>query len=93
MKALDKLLGAFNADQTEDMPHLSALVCLSAFDLALHDAYGNLHEIPVYDTYNSKYMNHDLSYYLTPAEDAVVSFDGKYPCDFFVKDVPSKLPV
>lgn len=92
-KELDKLLVEFNADLTENMPHLSALVCLSAFDLALHDAYGNLHEVAVYDTYNSTYMNHDLSYYLTPAEDTTVSFDGKYPCDFFVENVPSKLPV
>ena len=92
-KELDKLLAAFNTDSTENMPHLSALVCLSAFDLALHDAYGNLHGVAVYDTYNRKYMNHDLSYYLTPAEDADVSFEGKYPCDFFVNDVPSKLPV
>lgn len=90
---LDELLAEFNTDSTENMPHLSALVCLSAFDLALHDAYGNLHGVKVYDTYNRKYMNHDLSYYLSPAENAAVSFEDKYPCDFFVRDVPSKLPV
>jgi L-alanine-DL-glutamate epimerase-like enolase superfamily enzyme len=38
-------------------------------------------------------MNHDLSFYLTSAEDADVSFKGKYPCAFFVSDVPVKLPV
>ncbi len=92
-KELDILLTAFNAGMIEHMPYLSALVCLSAFDLALHDAYGNLHDIPVYETYNRKYMNHDLGYYLTPAEDTDVSFDRKYPCDFFVNEVPSKLPV
>lgn len=92
-KELDKLLAEFNTGAEEKMPHLSALVCLSAFDLALHDAYGNLHGVPVYDTYNAEYMNRDLAHYLVPAEDAAVSFAGKYPCDFFVDEVPSKLPV
>ena len=92
-KELDRLLAEFNTDASENMPHLSALVCLSAFDMALHDAYGNLHGVNVYDTYNRKYMNNDLSYYLTPAEDADVSFENKYPCDFFVENVSSKLPV
>ena len=30
------------------MPWLAALVCCSAFDLALHDAYGVLHGVPTY---------------------------------------------
>jgi L-alanine-DL-glutamate epimerase-like enolase superfamily enzyme len=90
---LDKALDEFNCILDENMPHLSALVCLSPFDMALHDAYGNLHGIPVYDTYNSQYMNYDLSHYLTPAEDVKFSFEGKYPCDFFVEDVPERLPV
>src|SRR5258708_3197072 len=33
------LLGLHH-DAREPMPHLAALVCCSAFDLALHDAYG-----------------------------------------------------
>jgi L-alanine-DL-glutamate epimerase-like enolase superfamily enzyme len=45
----------------EAVPYLGALVCASAFDLALHDAYGVLHGVPTYDTYNSQYMNVDLS--------------------------------
>ncbi|MEZ4663788.1 MAG: hypothetical protein R2911_40155 [Caldilineaceae bacterium] len=36
---------------TEPMPWLAALVCCSAFDIALHDAYGVLHQMPVYQTY------------------------------------------
>jgi L-alanine-DL-glutamate epimerase-like enolase superfamily enzyme len=90
---LDSLLAEFNNGLEENMPHLSALVCLSPFDIAIHDAYGNAHNVPVYDTYNEKYMNYDLSHYLIPAEDTTVSFKGKYPCDFFVEKVPSKLPV
>ena len=68
----------------EAMPHLAALVCLSAFDLALHDAYGRLTDLPVYQTYTAEYLNHDLSHYLEPAEGASVSFDGKYPAQYLV---------
>jgi len=92
---LDDLLDAFNAGERagkEPMPHLSGLVCLSAFDIALHDAYGVLHDVPVYETYNAQYMNKDLSAYITPAEGADVSFEGKYPQDFFVSGVPVKMP-
>ena len=42
---LPALLGELNAkrgEQREAMPHLAALVCCSAFDIALHDAYGRL---------------------------------------------------
>ena len=33
------------AGLAEPMPHLSALVCASAFDLAVHDAFGTLHQM------------------------------------------------
>jgi len=64
------------------MPRLAALVCASAFDLALHDAFGVLHGVPAYATYNRRYLNHDLSRYLTPAAGSGVSFAGTYPEDF-----------
>jgi L-alanine-DL-glutamate epimerase-like enolase superfamily enzyme len=48
------------------MPLLAALVCLSLFDLALHDAYGQLHERPIYSTYTSEYMSRDLGEFLKP---------------------------
>lgn len=74
------------------MPWLAALVCGSAFDLALHDAYGVLHGAPIYDTYNASYMNADLSAYLTPAEGADLHFAGKYPADFLVFPRPEQVP-
>ena len=76
----------------QKMPWLAALVCCSAFDLALHDAYGILHGVPVYSTYNATYMNGDLAAYLTPAEGSDVSFAGMYPQDFFADLVPTALP-
>ena len=67
---LPELLKAFNRKQRagkEPMPWLAALVCCSPFDLAMHDAYGKLLGVPVYETYNARYMNVDLSYFLKPA--------------------------
>ncbi|MFM1800719.1 MAG: hypothetical protein RJA81_71 [Planctomycetota bacterium] len=80
------------ADGQEPMPWLAALVCCSAFDLALHDAYGILNQVPTYQTYNAQYMNQDLSAYLEPAADSQVSFQGRYPQDYFVDQPPAELP-
>jgi L-alanine-DL-glutamate epimerase-like enolase superfamily enzyme len=76
----------------EPMPWLAALVCNSAFDLALHDAYGVLNGVPTYATYNAEYMNLDLSHYLEPTEGSDISFEGLYPADFFVSPRPDTLP-
>jgi L-alanine-DL-glutamate epimerase-like enolase superfamily enzyme len=79
----------FNETQLDgELPHLAALTCCAPFDLALHDAYGNLHGLPVYQTYNAKFMNRDLSFYFGDE-----AFKGLYPEDFFVKNVPEQLPV
>src|SRR5579864_907460 len=76
----------------EPMPWLAALVCCSALDLALHDAYGQHLGLPVYQTYNAEFMNADLSHYLTPAEGADVNFHGRYPADYLVSPRPDTLP-
>jgi hypothetical protein len=89
---LRELLLEFNQKRIEPMPWLAALVCCSAFDTALHDAYGTLHEIPVYNTYNAEFMNADLSHFIAPAEGANVSFDGRYPADFLVSPRPDIMP-
>jgi len=91
---LPELLQSFNAARgdAEPMPWLAALVCCSTFDIALHDAYGMLHQVPVYETYNAEFMNVDLSYFITPAEESDVSFSGKYPEDFFVLPRPDTMP-
>jgi len=91
---LPALLEEFNrARPAAAMPWLAALVCCSAFDIALHDAYGVLHGLPVYETYNADWMNADLSHFLTPAADAAVRFDGRYPHDYLVQPAPDRLPV
>ncbi|KAA1262438.1 hypothetical protein LF1_50020 [Rubripirellula obstinata] len=82
---LPALLSEFNESRsTEAMPWLAALVCCSAFDLALHDAYAKLIGLPVFDTFTSELMDHDLSHYLEPAAGTDISFAGKFPSDFLV---------
>lgn len=92
-EALAGRLQATNAQRSgEPMPHLAALVCCSPFDVAIHDAYGNLHGRPIYEIYNAETLNEDLSAYLTAAEDTEVSFAGKYPGDFVTSHPPRRLP-
>ena len=84
-------LGEENEGLGEDagMPHLAGLVCLSAFDLALYDAFGKLHNVGAFDCLDQSWLGeNDLSHFLEPAE----SFVGKYPADYFLE--PEKiLPV
>ena len=92
---LPDLLARINEErgpQAEPMPHLAALVCCSAFDLALHDGYAKLLGRDVYSTYNAEFMNKDLSEFIEPVEGSKVSFEGKYPEDFFVSEVLAALP-
>lgn len=83
-EALPRILQQFNAAraETEHVPWLAALVCASAFDLALHDAFGNLNQVPIYETYTAQFMHRDLSNYLGPASGSAIDFCGKYPADF-----------
>ncbi len=91
---LPDILHDLNAERAgqEPVPWLAALVCSSVFDIALHDAYGILNNRPVYETYGPEYMNFDLTHFLEPAEGVDVSFEGKYPQDFFVLSRPNALP-
>ena len=64
------------------LPTLAALVCGSPFDLALHDAYGVLHECPTYATYGPEFLNRDLAAFLEPLPGTTLPFTGRYPADF-----------
>ena len=90
---LPGLWGEFNSNlkKSERLPWLAALVCCSAFDIALHDGYGILHKRPVYETYNAQYMNHDLSHFLVPVRGKPEAFSGTYPEDFFVRPAEQQL--
>ena len=91
---LPVLLARFNQHQNlaeNSMPWLAALVCCSLFDIALHDAYGNVNAVPTYETYTNKFLNRDLSSCLEPAEKSGVNFSGKFPREFLVNTRPQRL--
>jgi L-alanine-DL-glutamate epimerase-like enolase superfamily enzyme len=90
---LPKLLAAFNRGASEPMPLLAGLVCLSLFDLALHDAFGQVHRRSIYSTYTSEFMSRDLGDFLVPAGDApaAVQFAGKFPANFLVANPSRRL--
>ncbi len=66
-----------NRGHGEELPHLAALVAHSPFDLAIFDAYGQLHGRPVFDTLSSEWLSSDLAHFFG---DAV--FAGKWPAQF-----------
>jgi L-alanine-DL-glutamate epimerase-like enolase superfamily enzyme len=90
---LPELLAAANAIRPagSQMPHLAALICCSAFDIALHDAYGMIAGLPTYSTYTGEFMSMDLSHYLEPADGTGISFASQYPAGFLVAP-PRRLP-
>jgi L-alanine-DL-glutamate epimerase-like enolase superfamily enzyme len=85
----------FNRDRSPNaqMPYLAALVCCSPFDIALHDAYGRLHAMPTYDTYNAQFLSRDLAEFYSADDPDSARFRGKYPADFFAQQPPQTLPV
>jgi hypothetical protein len=67
---------------SEPTPRLCTLVVASAFDAAIHDAYGKAHGISSYETYGPDHMTHDLGRYLD------ARFNGKFrfPKFFHIRD-------
>ena len=96
MNDLPAALRGFNDDRltsAESMPWLAALVCASAFDLAVHDAYGVMNKLPIYQAYGREFLSSDLSDFLKPAKDSNIQFESKYPADFLDLNPPSRIPV
>ena len=87
---LDAVSQKISNNLPEEIPHLASLVCFSAFDIALHDAYAKLHEKTPFEVLNKEYMNKNLSAYLEA--DNGHSFEGEYPENYFVES-PKQLPV
>ncbi len=73
----------------DNLPWLAALVCLSPFDLALHDAFGQLAGRPTYELYGPETLEPDLACLLEPA----APFRCRYPNDFFISRPSWSLPV
>lgn len=81
-QVLPRLLEEFNhaGIPGESMPWLAALLCFSAYDLAAHDAFGQLLGRPTFTTYGPEHLGRDLASLI---EDAAC-FRGRYPADFLV---------
>jgi len=58
---------------TVPIPKLCTLVTASAFDAAIHDAFGKLYSRSCYRTYGRDLMSYDLSHYLNK------DFKGEFP--------------
>lgn len=69
-------------DLPAPIPKLCTLVVASAFDAALHDAYGKAFGVSCYETYGPSHFRHDLSVDLGPA------FKGEY-LDRYVPVAPA----
>jgi L-alanine-DL-glutamate epimerase-like enolase superfamily enzyme len=93
-QVLTASLERFNREHelTEPVPRLAALIACSLYDIALHDAYGNLHNRPVYETYNADFMNRSLSDFMSPAQGRANPFAGRYPQDFLRPKRVDELP-
>ena len=65
----------------QPIPKLCTLVCGSAFDAALHDAFGKAHGSNCYHTYTREFMNRDLGTWLG------ADYTGEYP-DAYVRRAP-----
>jgi len=63
------------------IPKLCTLVVASAFDAAIHDAYGKAFGVSCYETYGPRFMRHDLS------ADLGRQFKGEY-LDRYVPSAP-----
>ena len=76
------LLHDFFPDDPEPMPHLAALICTSAFDVALHDALGVRCGCDTYQTYGPELLNRDLASFFASAERNPIDFKGRVSCRF-----------
>src|SRR5207237_350734 len=63
-----------NSQSPEPVPWLAALACCSAFDLATHDAFGELHLRLDYETYYAAFMYPALGGVRNPAADSGTTF-------------------
>ena len=92
-RLMEELRVANESAGGDPMTYLAALVCLSVFDIAVHDAFGNLHGRNIYECYGPEFMTRDLSGFIEAEQGSGVDFRGKYPQDFLVRPGATKLPV
>lgn len=70
---------------SQPIPKLCTLVTASAFDAAIHDAFGKAHQRSAYQALGPDLMGHDLSKYLGP------DFRGEYLNRYILKKPTAKI--
>jgi L-alanine-DL-glutamate epimerase-like enolase superfamily enzyme len=71
----------------EPVPKLCTLVTASAFDAAIHDAFGKVHQRSAWRTYGRDLLSRDLSHYLNH------DFKGEYPDRYLLRQPASRIPL
>jgi L-alanine-DL-glutamate epimerase-like enolase superfamily enzyme len=71
----------------EPIPPLCALVTASAFDAAIHDAFGKVHGLNCYHTYGPEFMKYDLAHYLGP------EYKGEFPSKYVSQEPKPRMPM
>lgn len=71
----------------EPIPPLCALVTASAFDAAIHDAFGKAHGLNCYHTYGLEFMKYDLAHYLG------AEYKGEFPSRYVTEEPKRRMPV
>ncbi|AMV37532.1 enolase C-terminal domain-like protein [Planctomyces sp. SH-PL62] len=71
----------------EPIPKLCTLTVASAFDAAIHDAFGKVHGRSCYQTYGPDFMANDLSAYLGP------DFRGEYASRYVTEHPKPRMPM
>ncbi len=81
--------GAVRRDRRlgEAIPKLCALVTASAFDAAIHDAFGKVMDRPVWACYGEEFLNRDLGEYLD------AGFAGRYPAQYLAAEPKARMPL
>ena len=77
--------GLTTRNPESEIPWLAALICTSPYDIALHDAYGKLREVPTYATYTSTYLPYDLLHFFGQSgsdRHSTAAFAGRCPADY-----------
>lgn len=83
--------GGTGAAVRQQIPGTVALLCMTPFDLALYDAFGRVHNLPVIETLGPNLMRGDLSACIEDDECEWAS--GIYPRDVLAPQPKTKLPV
>jgi L-alanine-DL-glutamate epimerase-like enolase superfamily enzyme len=71
----------------DPIPKLCTLVTAGAFDAAVHDAFGKVHDRNCFHTFGPEFMNRDLSHYLG------ADYEGEYPSKCIRSEPKARMPL